>query len=160
MVKVAINGFGRIGRQILRIGINQPDLEFAAINDLTDAKTLAHLLKYDSVHGIFDGTVDYSEGVMTVNGKQIKILSERNPEQLPWGAMGVDIVVESTGIFRTKEAASKHLTAGAKKVLMSAPAKGEGVKTIVLGVNESTYNKDKDHIVSNASCTTNCLAPV
>jgi glyceraldehyde 3-phosphate dehydrogenase len=160
MVRVAINGFGRIGRQVFRIGFNKQDIDFVAINDLTDVETLAHLLKYDSVHGKFEGDVDIQEGNLVVNGKKIKVFAEREPEKLPWQDLNVDIVVESTGVFRTKELASKHLTAGAKKVLLSAPAKSSGVKTIVLGVNETTYNKEEDHIVSNASCTTNCLAPM
>ncbi|MBN2422340.1 type I glyceraldehyde-3-phosphate dehydrogenase [Candidatus Woesearchaeota archaeon] len=160
MVRIAINGFGRIGRQVLRIGINDPEIEFIAINDLTDVKTLAHLLKYDSVHGKFDGSIDIEEEYLVVNGKKIKISAERDPEKLPWKEKNIDIVIESTGVFRTKELASKHLTAGAKKVLLSAPGKSEGIKTIVLGVNETTYNKEADHIISNASCTTNCLAPM
>jgi glyceraldehyde 3-phosphate dehydrogenase len=161
MVKVAINGFGRIGRQVLRIGLNHPELEFVAVNDLTDVKTLAHLFKYDSVHGKFPGSIEIQGDYLIINNKKIHVLKEREPENLPWEKLGVDVVVESTGFFRTKELASKHLKAGAKKVLISAPAKGkEPVKTIVLGVNEHIYNKDEDHIVSNASCTTNSLAPV
>ncbi len=161
MIKVAINGFGRIGRQILRIGINDSDLEFVAVNDLTDVKTLSHLFKYDSVHGKFSGSIEIDGDSLIINNKKIKVLSEKDPEKLPWKDLNIDVVVESTGFFRTKELASKHLKAGAKKVIISAPAKGnEPVKTIVLGVNEHTYNKEKDHIVSNASCTTNSLAPV
>jgi glyceraldehyde 3-phosphate dehydrogenase len=138
-------------------------IRIVAINDLTDTKTLANLLKYDSVHGRFNGTVDYTDTSLIINGKKIPVFAEKDPENLPWNELSVDIVVESTGFFRTLELASKHLTAGAKKVLLSAPAKGEGaekVKTIVLGVNEHTYRKDKNDIISNASCTTNCLAPM
>lgn len=160
MVKVAINGFGRIGRMVFRVAIERPGVEFVAINDLTDVKTLAHLLKYDSVHGKFNGTVETDGDSLVVNGKKIKVLSQRNPEELPWRDLGVDVVLESTGFFRSKEKASLHLNAGAKKVVISAPARGEGVRTIVLGVNQETYNKDTDDVVSNASCTTNCLAPV
>ncbi|MBD3204673.1 type I glyceraldehyde-3-phosphate dehydrogenase [Candidatus Woesearchaeota archaeon] len=160
MVRVAINGFGRIGRQVFRIGLKKQDIDFVAINDLTDAETLAHLLKYDSVHGKFEGDVQVGDGYFDINGKKIKVLSERNPEDLPWDELEIDVVVESTGVFRTKELASKHLKAGAKKVLLSAPAKGSDVKTIVLGVNETTYDKKEDDVVSNASCTTNCLAPM
>ena len=159
MVKVAINGFGRIGRQVLRIGLSHPELDFFAINDLTDVKTLAYLFKYDSVHGKFNGDVKIEGDSLVINGKKIKVLSEKDPEKLPWN--NIDIVVESTGIFRTKELASKHLKAGAKKVLISAPAKGdEKLPTFVLGVNEHEYDKNKHNIISNASCTTNCLAPV
>lgn len=157
-VKVAINGFGRIGRLVLRAGIDDKNIEFVAINDLTDAKTLAHLLKYDSVHRAFKGTVKAKDGAIVVNGKEIKILSERDPANLPWKDLGIDIVVESTGLFRDPEKAGKHLKAGAKKVIISAPAKGD-IKTVVIGVNCDTYDPAKDHIVSNASCTTNCLAP-
>ena len=161
MVKVAINGFGRIGRQVMRIAIADPNLEFVAVNDLTDVKTLAYLFKRDSVHGTFNGEVSYHEHDLIITGKKILVLSERNPEALPWEKLGVDVVIESTGLFRTKEQASMHLKAGAKKVIISAPAKGDDpVKTIVLGVNEHDYDKEKDNIVSNASCTTNCLAPV
>ncbi|MBN2367497.1 type I glyceraldehyde-3-phosphate dehydrogenase [Candidatus Woesearchaeota archaeon] len=161
MLKVAINGFGRIGRQVLRIGIDDPKLEFVAVNDLTDVKTLAHLFKYDSVHGKFKGKVEHDNKNLIVNGKKILVLSEKQPENLPWKNLRVDIVLESTGIFRTKELASLHIKAGAKKVLLSAPGKGDDmIKSIVLGVNEPDYDKDKDHIVNNASCTTNCLAPM
>lgn len=161
MVRVAINGFGRIGRMVFRAGYSDPDIDWVAFNDLTDPKTLANLLKYDSVHGRFKGEVGYTGNSLIVNGKEIKIFAEREPEKLPWKDLNIDIVVESTGFFRTKELASKHLTAGAKKVLISAPAKGEAdVKTIVLGVNEHTYDKQNDHVISNASCTTNCFAPV
>lgn len=158
-VKVGINGFGRIGRLVLRAAADLPDVEIVAINDLTDAATNAHLLKYDSVHGIMDGEIGATDDALIVNGKEIKVLSERDPANLPWGQLGVDIVVESTGLFRDKEKASKHLEAGAKKVIISAPAKNEDI-TIVLGVNEDKYDPANHHIVSNASCTTNCLAPV
>ncbi len=133
-------------------------MEFVAINDLTDAATLAHLLKYDSCFGKFNGTVEAKDGCLVVNGKEIRILAERDPEKLPWGEMGVDIVIESTGIFTSKEKAAMHITAGAKKVLISAPAKNEDI-TIVMGVNEDKYDPKNHHIISNASCTTNCLAP-
>lgn len=161
MIKVAINGFGRIGRLVFRAGINNKNIDFVAVNDLTDAKTLAHLLKYDSVHGILDADIKAKDNSILVNGKEIKIFSEREPEKLPWKKLKIDVVVESTGIFTTKEGAEKHLKAGAKKVLISAPAKGDNpIKTIVIGVNEKEYHKDKDNIVSLASCTTNCLAPL
>jgi len=160
MVRVAINGFGRIGRQVLRIGIEDPQLEFVAVNDLTDVKTLAYLFKYDSVHGNYKGKVEYHEHDLVINGKKIRVCSERDPEKLPWKELSVDIVVESTGLFTKKELASKHITAGAKKVVISAPAKGGDVKTIVKGVNEHEYDKAKDVVISNASCTTNCLAPI
>lgn len=161
VTKVGINGFGRIGRQVLRtIMERHPDeLEVVAINDLFDTKTNAHLFKYDSNFGVFDGDVSYTEDTIVVNGHEVKAFAVRNPEELPWGELGVDIVVESTGIFRDRAGAAKHLTAGAKKVIISAPAKGEDI-TIVLGVNEGDYNPETDNIISNASCTTNCLAPV
>jgi glyceraldehyde 3-phosphate dehydrogenase len=158
MVRVAINGFGRIGRQVLRIGMNYPDLEFVAINDLTDVKTAAHLFKYDSVYRRFNGTIESDDRNLIVNGKRIAFIAEKDPEKLPWKNMNIDVVVESTGLFATKDDAGKHLKAGAKKVLISAPAKG--VKVIVKGVNEHTYDKAADNIISNASCTTNCLAPI
>lgn len=157
-MKVAINGFGRIGRLAFKQIITRTDIEVVAINDLTDIKTLAHLLKYDSVHGKFDAEISITDNTLVVNNNKIKITAERNPENLPWKELNVDIVIESTGIFRTQESASKHITAGAKKVVISAPAKGD-VKTIVLGVNDSELNSS-DIIVSNASCTTNCLAPM
>ena len=160
MVKVAINGFGRIGRQVLREGLRRKGIDFVAINDLTDAKTLAHLFKYDSVHGKFAGTVAIKDSSLVVNGKEIKILSERDPSKLPWKAMGVEIVIESTGIFTEAEKAKAHITAGAKKVILSAPGKGDGIATVVLGVNEKQANLKNASIISNASCTTNCLAPV
>jgi glyceraldehyde 3-phosphate dehydrogenase len=159
-VKVGINGFGRIGRQVFKaIRDFYPDtLEVVAANDIGDVKTMAHLLKYDSNYGKFDGTVEVSDGGLLVDGKLLKILAERDPASLPWGELGVDVVVESTGIFTSRDGASKHLQAGAKKVIISAPAKGEDL-TIVLGVNEDRYDPAQHHIVSNASCTTNCLAP-
>jgi glyceraldehyde 3-phosphate dehydrogenase len=167
MKRVAINGFGRIGRMVLRASLLNPfvsgegeELEFVAINDLTDTKTLAHLFKYDSVHKTFEKDVRHTENSLIIDDKEIKVFSERDPEKLPWKELGIDIVVESTGFFRTKESAEKHITAGAKKVFLSAPPKGDGVKMFVRGVNEHEYNKETDHIVSNASCTTNCLAPM
>ncbi len=160
-VKVGINGFGRIGRNIVRAAnaMGEEALEFVGINDLTDAKTLAHLLKYDSVHGKFKGTVEAKEGAIAVNGKEIKIFSERDPGKLPWKNLGVDIVMECTGLFLSTEKAQPHINAGAKKVILSAPAKGDDVKTFVYGVNHNSYNPASDNIISNASCTTNCLAP-
>jgi glyceraldehyde 3-phosphate dehydrogenase len=158
MKKVAINGFGRIGRMCLRGLIQNPNVEIVAINDLTDVATLAHLLKYDSVHGRFQGTVAAGEGALIVNGKSIKVYAQKDPSALPWGDLAVDVVVESTGIFTDKEGAGKHITAGAKKVVISAPATG-GIKTIVLGVNDDSIH-ESDTILSNASCTTNCLAPM
>lgn len=158
-VKIAINGFGRIGRNILRASINTKELDFVAINDLTDAGTLAHLLKYDSVQGIFDAEITAKDGAIVVNGKEIKILAVKDPADLPWKAMGVDIALECSGLFTDREKASKHLAAGAKKVIISAPAKNPDI-TIVMGVNEDKYDPANHNIVSNASCTTNCLAPV
>lgn len=158
-VKVAINGFGRIGRNFFRASAAQTDFEVVAINDLTDAKTLAHLLKYDSVHGIFGADVAVADGAISVNGKAVKIVAERDPEKLPWADLGVEIVLESTGIFTDRAGASKHLNAGAKWVIISAPAK-EPDATVCLGVNEETLDVSKHKIISNASCTTNCLAPV
>jgi glyceraldehyde 3-phosphate dehydrogenase len=158
MVKVGINGFGRIGRNVFRAALNSTEVEIVAINDLTDVKTLAHLLKYDTTHGKLDATVEATEGALIVNGKTIKVFAERNPENLPWGANGVEIVVESTGIFTAKEKAELHLKGGAKKVIISAPATNEDI-TIVLGVNEDKYDAAAHTIISNASCTTNCLAP-
>ena len=157
-VKVGINGFGRIGRNAFKEALQKTNFEVVAINDLTDPHTLAHLLKYDSVFGKFDGTVESKEGAIVVNGKEIKILSERNPENLPWSEIGVEVVLESTGLFTKKLDAEKHIKAGAKKVIISAPAKEEDI-TIVLGVNEEKYDPDTHHVISNASCTTNCLAP-
>ncbi len=158
-IKLGINGFGRIGRNLLRAAIGDSEIEFVAVNDLTDSKTLAHLLKYDSVHGKFDGTVEAGDSEIIVNGKSIKVLSERDPADLPWGDLGVQVVVESTGIFTKRADAEKHLKAGAKKVIISAPASDEDI-TIVLGVNDDKYDPANHHIISNASCTTNCLAPV
>lgn len=158
-VKVGINGFGRIGRNVFRAALQKGGLDIVAVNDLTDAETLAHLLKYDSVHGIYPGTVEAKEGAIVVDGKEIKVYSEKDPANLPWKDLGVEVVVESTGIFKDKEKASKHLQAGAKKVIISAPAKDEDI-TIVMGVNEDKYDPANHNIISNASCTTNCLAPV
>ena len=158
-VRVAINGFGRIGRSFYRIVHSDPDVEIVAINDLTDAKTLAHLLKYDSVHGKFDADV-YADGdELVVDGKRIKVYADPNPEELPWKELEVDVVLESTGRFRDREGAGKHLKAGAKRVVISAPGKEPDI-TIVMGVNHKEYDPEKHRIVSNASCTTNCLAPV
>ncbi len=157
--KIGINGFGRIGRCVLRAGWKNPDLEFVGINDLTDAATLAHLLKYDSVHGKFDVEVKAEDNAIVVGGKKIRILSVRQPTELPWADLGADIVLECTGLFRDKEKAEGHRKAGAKKVIISAPAKGEDL-TVVMGVNHDKYDPKKHHILSNASCTTNCLAPV
>ncbi len=158
-VKVGINGFGRIGRNFLRASANTKEIDIVAINDITSPATLAHLLKYDSVHGIFKADVKNTEDSLIVDGKKIKVLSIKDPAQLPWKDLGVDVVVESTGLFVDKENASKHLSAGAKKVIISAPAKNPDI-TIVLGVNEKNYNPKEHNIISNASCTTNCLAPV
>lgn len=158
-IKVAINGFGRIGRNVFRAGVKEEGIEFVAVNDLTDAKTLAHLLKYDSVHGVFPGTVEAKEDAIIVDGKEIKVFAETDPSKLPWGQMGIDIVIESTGRFTNAEDAKKHLEAGAKKVIITAPAKNEDI-TIVMGVNEEKYDPENHHIISNASCTTNCLAPL
>ncbi|OGP53426.1 MAG: type I glyceraldehyde-3-phosphate dehydrogenase [Deltaproteobacteria bacterium RBG_13_52_11] len=159
-VKVGINGFGRIGRVVLRAAERMgADLDFVAINDLTDAQTLAHLLKYDSVHGLFPGEVQAAGDRILVNGKGIKVMAVKDPAQLPWKDLGVEVVMECTGLFRERDKAAKHLGAGAKKVIISAPAKGPDI-TIVMGVNHQEYDPKKHHIISNASCTTNCLAPV
>jgi glyceraldehyde 3-phosphate dehydrogenase len=158
-VRVAINGFGRIGRLVLRAGYKNKDLEFVAINDLTDAKTLAHLLKYDSIHGIMDTEVKAKDGALVVGDKEIKVYAERDPEKLPWKDLKVDVALESTGRFTDRAGGEKHLMAGAKKVIISAPAKGPDV-TIVFGVNDEQYDKAKHNIISMGSCTTNCLAPV
>ncbi|MDQ1173617.1 glyceraldehyde 3-phosphate dehydrogenase [Microbacterium testaceum] len=159
-VKIGINGFGRIGRNYLRAALAQgADLEIVAVNDLTDNKSLAHLLKYDSVGGVLTEDVSYTADSITVGDKTIKVFEERDPTNLPWGELGVDIVIESTGRFTKAEDAKKHITGGAKKVLISAPATGDDA-TIVMGVNEETYNPETDVIISNASCTTNCLAPL
>jgi len=160
MVKVGINGFGRIGRNILRAAIENRNIDFVAINDLpVPTVALAHLLKYDSILGELKVTVEAKEGMLIVNGKEIKVLSHKDPSEIPWGNLGVEIVVEATGVFREKEKAMKHIQAGAKKVIISAPAKNEDI-TIVLGVNENMYDPSRHKIISNASCTTNCLAPV
>ncbi|MFO7600718.1 MAG: type I glyceraldehyde-3-phosphate dehydrogenase [Candidatus Desulfacyla sp.] len=157
-LKVGINGFGRIGRMVFRAGIHNPEIDFVAINDLTDPATLAHLLKYDSVHGILKAEVSSKENSLIVDGKQIEIFTQKDPAAIPWGDLGVQTVFECTGLFRDREKAARHLEAGAGKVIISAPAKGPDV-TIVMGVNENEYDPRKHHIVSNASCTTNCLAP-
>jgi glyceraldehyde 3-phosphate dehydrogenase len=158
-IRVAINGFGRIGRNFFRTSYNDPDIEIVALNDLTDSKTLAHLLTYDSIHGTFQADVQYAQDSLTVNGKQIRIFAMKDPKTLPWKDLQVDFVIESTGRFTDHESASQHITAGASRVIISAPAKDPDV-TIVLGVNESTYNPQSHMIISNASCTTNCLAPI
>lgn len=158
-VKVGINGFGRIGRLCLRAALENPVVEVVAVNDLTDAETNAHLFKYDSVHGRFPGEVEVTDSEMVVNGKRIKVFAERDPKNLPWRELGVDIVIEATGVFRDRDKAAAHLDAGAKKVIITAPAKGEDI-TIVMGVNEHRYDPGQHHVISNASCTTNCLAPV
>ncbi|MDD2556680.1 MAG: type I glyceraldehyde-3-phosphate dehydrogenase [Desulfuromonadaceae bacterium] len=157
-VKVAINGFGRIGRNVLRIAMQSTNFEVTAINDLTDAKTMAHLFKYDSVHGIYPGKVEVSGSSIIVDGHAIKIYSERDPAALPWKQDGVEVVLESTGMFNNREAAAKHLEAGAKRVVLSAPGKNADI-TVVKGVNFSDYDPAKHQVISNASCTTNCLAP-
>src|SRR5215208_5930547 len=159
-IRVGINGFGRIGRQVLRAAKQQgvADIDFVAVNDLTDTKTLAHLFKYDSVHRTYQGDVSAGESSITVDGDEIKVFAEKDPAALPWKDLGVDIVLESTGRFTNADGARKHLDGGAKKVIISAPAKGEDL-TIVLGVNDNLYNPGTHHVVSNASCTTNCLAP-
>ncbi len=160
-IRVAINGFGRIGRLVLRAakGAGADDIDFVAVNDLTDTATLAHLLKYDSVHGIYPGSVEARENALIVQGDEVRVLSEKDPAALPWADLGVDIVIESTGRFTKRDDAAKHLEAGAKKVIISAPGKDEDV-TIVLGVNQEMYDPAAHDVVSNASCTTNCLAPV
>ena len=159
MVKLAINGFGRIGRNAFKIAFDRNDTEIVAINDLTDAKTLAHLLKYDSSYGIYACDVDFDDENIIVDGQKIRVYSETEPKNLPWEELGIDVVIESTGLFTDPAKARAHIEAGAKKVVISAPAKGEGAKTIVLGVNEDEVTVD-DEILSNASCTTNCIAPV
>jgi len=160
MTKIAINGFGRIGRPALKIALENPNLEIAAVNDLTDTKTLAHLLKYDSNYGIYEKDVSYDEEHIIIDGRKIKVFAQKDPELLPWKDLDVDVVLECTGFFTTEEGSSKHLRAGAKKVVISAPCKGGNVKILILGVNEKDYNFKDDHIVSNGSCTTNCLAPI
>ncbi|WP_338751406.1 type I glyceraldehyde-3-phosphate dehydrogenase [Bacillus sp. FJAT-52991] len=157
-VKVGINGFGRIGRIVLRAALKHPNLEIVAVNDLTDANMLAHLLKYDSVHGTLNEEVTVDGEYIVIGEHKVKVLAERDPAKLPWGELGVDVVIESTGRFTKREDAAKHLEAGAKKVVISAPAKGEDV-TIVMGVNHEQYDAQNHHVISNASCTTNCLAP-
>ncbi len=160
-VKIGINGFGRIGRNFFRAALAKgSDLEIVAVNDLTDNAALAHLLKYDSINGRLDATVELDGSAIVVNGKPITVLEERDPANLPWGELGVEVVIESTGRFTKSEDARKHITAGAKKVIVSAPATGSDVATIVLGVNEGTYDAAVHDIISNASCTTNCLAPL
>lgn len=160
-IKIGINGFGRIGRNVFRIGASQPEIEFVAINDLTDVDSMAHLLKYDSAYGQFDGEVSTKNGNLVIDGKEIKYLAERDPAKLPWGDMGVDVVLESTGIFRERAPIEKHLQAGAKKVLLSVPSKSpdDVDATVVMGVNDEAMTADAK-IISNASCTTNCLAPM
>ncbi len=158
MVKVGINGFGRIGRAVYRAAIGNPEIDIVAVNDLGDVATMAHLLKYDSVHGTLDAEVSCQGDTILVDGKPLKVVAQPDPAKLPWKELGVEVVVESTGRFTEAAKAAAHLTAGAKKVIISAPAKGD-VKTIVMGVNQDSYNPAVDHIISNASCTTNCLAP-
>ena len=158
MTKVGINGFGRIGREVFRVAFTNPDVEVVAVNDLTDAETLAHLLKYDSVHGTFPYEVTVDGDCIVVDGKKVQVLAQTDPAKLPWGELGVEIVVESTGRFTDGPKAAAHIEAGAKKVIISAPAKQEDI-TIVMGVNEDKYDPANHHIISNASCTTNCLAP-
>ena len=157
--RVGINGFGRIGRNFFRAACNDGALDIVAVNDITDAKTLAHLLKYDSVHGAFPGTVEAKDQNLVVDGKEIRVLASKDPAALPWKDLRVEVVVESTGLFTDRANAAKHLAAGARTVVISAPAKDEDI-TIVLGVNETRYDPAKHHVISNASCTTNCLAPV
>ena len=157
-LKVAINGFGRIGRMVFRAGLNNADIEFVAVNDLTDPPTLAHLLKYDSVHGILGADISHTDHSLIVNGKEIEIYTEKEPARLPWKDIGVETVFECTGLFRERDKAADHLEAGARKVIISAPAKGPDI-TVVMGVNHHEYDPERHHIVSNASCTTNCLAP-
>ena len=159
-VRVGINGFGRIGRLFVRAALRQgADVEIVGINDLTDSRTLGHLFKYDSVHGLFQGSVDIEEDALVIDGRRVRVTAETDPANLPWRELGAEVVVESTGRFTERAAAARHLEAGAKKVIISAPAKGPDV-TICLGVNEEMYDKAKHDVISNASCTTNCLAPV
>ncbi|MDD2200743.1 MAG: type I glyceraldehyde-3-phosphate dehydrogenase [Firmicutes bacterium] len=158
-IKVGINGFGRIGRLVLRAALGHADIDVVAVNDLVDARTNAHLFKYDSIHGTYPGKVAASDDYIEIGDKKVQVFAEKDPAKLPWGDLGVDIVVESTGVFRSKDKASAHLAGGAKKVIISAPAKNEDI-TIVMGVNEDKYDHANHHIISNASCTTNCLAPV
>jgi len=158
-IRIGINGFGRIGRNVLRASMGDPALEFVAINDLTDAKTLAYLLKYDSVHGTLKASVESTQDQIVIDGKPIKVLAVKDPKELPWKSLNIDVVIESTGRFTDREGAGKHLSAGAKQVIISAPASDPDF-TVVLGVNEDKFDPKSHHIVSNASCTTNCLAPV
>ena len=158
-VRIGLNGFGRIGRNLFRASINEPGLEFVAINDITDAATLAHLLRYDSVHGRLEADIAAEPDALIVNGKRIQVCQERNPADLPWKALGVEVALECTGLFTDRDKAARHLSAGAKKVLISAPAKGADL-TLCYGVNHASYDPASHHIISNASCTTNCLSPV
>ena len=161
MTRIAINGFGRIGRNVVRAAqlMGVKDIELVAVNDLTDARTLAHLLKYDSVHGKFGGSVEVAEGGLAINGSRVKVFAEKDPAALPWKDLGVELVLESTGRFTDRDGAAKHLAAGARKVIISAPAKKEDI-TIVYGVNHTAYDPARHHVISNASCTTNCLVPM
>src|SRR4030067_539963 len=158
-IKIGINGFGRIGRNLFRASFKDPELEFVAVNDITDAKTLAHLLKYDSILGGFNQDIKATADAIVVNGKEIKVFAEKDPANIPWDKLGISVVVESTGIFKKKDEALRHMRGSVKKVIFSAPATDPDT-TIVLGVNETTYDPAKHHVLSNASCTTNCLAPV
>jgi glyceraldehyde 3-phosphate dehydrogenase len=158
-IRYAINGFGRIGRNVVRAALNHPEFELVAVNDLTDAQTLAHLLKYDSVHGKFAGSVEARESSLVINGKEVKVLAEKDPAKLPWGNLNVPYVLECTGLFTSREKAALHLSGGAKKVVISAPSP-DADATLVLGVNQKSYDKSKHDVISNGSCTTNCLAPV
>ncbi|MBP9837551.1 MAG: type I glyceraldehyde-3-phosphate dehydrogenase [Proteobacteria bacterium] len=158
-IKYAINGFGRIGRNVVRAAAANPNLELVGVNDLTDATTLAHLLKYDSVHGKFEGEVRAEENALIINGKKVKVTAEKDPKNLPWSALGVDVVLECTGVFTKREKAALHLEAGAKNVIISAPANDADL-TVVCGVNQNLFNKETHKVISNGSCTTNCLAPV
>jgi len=159
-VRAAINGFGRIGRNVFRAAFErEADIEWVAVNDITDTATLAHLLRYDSNYGPFPGTVEHTDNALIVDGREVRVLAERDPAALPWGELGVDVVIESTGLFTNRDDAAKHLAAGARKVIISAPAKNPDI-TVALGVNDDAYDPDRHHVISNASCTTNCLAPV
>ena len=158
-IRVGINGFGRIGRNIMRAALSHGEVDFVAVNDITDAKTLAHLLKYDSVLGNLDKKIEAKEGAISVDGDEFQVLATKDPAQLPWKDLGVDVVFESTGKFTKRDDAAKHLTAGAKKVIITAPATGPDI-TLVVGVNDDAYDKSKHHVISNASCTTNCIAPL
>lgn len=158
-IKVGINGFGRIGRNVFRASLNDKDIDFIAVNDITDARTMAHLLKYDSIHGVLKEEIVADNDTIKVCGREIKVLKIKDPADLPWKELGVEVVVEATGLFRDRNSASKHLLAGARKVIISAPAIGEDI-TVVMGVNEKEYLVSEHHIISNASCTTNCLAPI